>query len=47
MKGAIDTYCSDVIKKFSNDYDNLAEQIIRTVETQLKNNKERFLREIR
>jgi hypothetical protein len=47
MKGTIDAYCSDVLKKFSDDYDNLAEQIMRTVETQLKNNKDKLMREIK
>jgi hypothetical protein len=46
MKGMVDSYCSDVMKKFSNDYDNLTEQIIHTVQTQLKNNKDRLMREI-
>lgn len=47
MKRMVETHNSAVLKKFNDDYDNLAQQIIRTVETQLRDNKERLLNEIR
>lgn len=43
----VESHNSGILKKFNDDYDNLAQQIIRNVENQLKENKERMLREIR
>lgn len=35
----VDGHNSGLLKKFSDDYDNLAQQIIRNVETNLRENK--------
>lgn len=47
MRKMVETHNGGVLKKFNDDYDNLAQQIIRTVETHLRENKERLLNEIR
>lgn len=47
MRRMVDGHNGAVLKKFSDDYDNLSQQILRQVETQLRENKERLLSEIR
>lgn len=47
MRRMVDGHNSGLLKKFSDDYDNLAQQIIRNVETNLRENKQRLLTEIR
>lgn len=44
IRGMVDSHNAGVLKKFSDEYDNLSQQIIRTVEAQLRDNKERLLR---
>lgn len=39
MKRLVESHNSGIVKKFSDDYDNLAQQIIRNVENQLQENK--------
>ena len=36
-----------MIKKFNEEYDTIAQQIIRQVELHLRDNKERFMKEIK
>lgn len=38
---------SETLRKFNQDYDNLAQQIIRYVEVRLRENKERILKEMK
>lgn len=44
MTRMVTTHNDGVLSRFSADYDKLANQIIRQVEVQLKDNKERLLR---
>jgi hypothetical protein len=39
IRGMVDSHNAGVLKKFSDEYDNLSQQIIRTVEAQLRDNK--------
>lgn len=47
MRRMVESHNAGVLKKFNDDYDSLAQQIIRNVEIQLRDNKERLLNEIR
>lgn len=47
LKRVANTHATNSLRKFNEDYDNLAQQILRYVELRLKENKEKVIREIK